>query len=536
MKKMIFLALLGLLAGWTTSCVDDESSMGSVDAGMGNAAAGVIVIEGIYDEDTLDVNSYLGTNLKDVISPKVTSDYPEEDLEYAWYLFEADGSEGYYKDFPIASGLEPDYEINLPTGLYTVVFEVTCRSNGYVKLATTRLSAATSFARGYYILKETPDGQTEVDVYSESALQSDLMAGMTGAPLLGKPRNLVVFYDGEFINPDTNEPDGGNLVHVMTEDNIYKGFRAEDLCEVFNNDNLFYEGPMPADEAPATFLRTWVYCGYISNTGVRYAELGMQLSGPANTGKMGFSEGDGGSRFVVAADGHMGYVYWSPTAHKLIRLSYNLDGVSPVEFLDANDQVVPDAYPSDLECLSAGTNYLAGSLTSYFLCEQPATGDRYLFLLSSSSKIDRIVKLDPSLHLAKATSFSANGWTAAYIYCVDGGKVYAYGLNDGKERELSLPGIPGGEEVVFVSNQYLNFEGLADDSYAFDDLIVGTQVGDTYKLYIYGEDQTSTGVPVAEPRDVVAGTGRVKSVRYMAPVSLDGFMMMMMMNPYPMSD
>ena len=98
---------------------------------MGNEVVG-IVVEGLAED--LNVASYQGVNLKDLIHPTVMTTIPEEQLSYAWYLYSNENSEGRYKNYLITSGKEPDYEVNLPSGTYTLVFEVTNTETGYAKI------------------------------------------------------------------------------------------------------------------------------------------------------------------------------------------------------------------------------------------------------------------------------------------------------------------------------------------------------------------------------------------------------------------
>ena len=221
----IWAAFSLLLAGWT-SCVDDTSSLGG-----GNAPE--IVITGMDPEKAVEVNSYTGVNLKDVIKPQVSANIPEDRLSYAWYLFSTADAEGNYRDFLVSSEKEPDYEINLKTGSYEVVFEVTSQADGYTQVATATLNASTTFSRGFYILKETPEGATELDLYSSGLYMPDLMEQMLGAPLAGKPYNLCTYYNGEYINPDNNETDYANFIYVFTEDKKFRGFRADELEGVY---------------------------------------------------------------------------------------------------------------------------------------------------------------------------------------------------------------------------------------------------------------------------------------------------------------
>ena len=117
--------------------------------------------------------------------------------------------------------------------------------------------------------------------------------------------------------------------------------------------------------------------------------------------------------------------------------------------------------------------------------------------------------LDPASHFAKATLRAFNGQQATIAYALDGGKVYSYNLASvSTEKELTFPGLPSGEQITFLSNRA--FYG----SNAFDYLVVGTQTGNTYKLYFYN---MIGGEPSGQPQFTITGTGKLKSLGYIDP-------------------
>ena len=76
--------------------------------------------------------------------------------------------------------------------------------------------------------------------------------------------------------------------------------------------------------------------------------------------------------------------------------------------------------------------------------------------------------------------------------------------------EIRPEGIPSNENITYVANQFWfsNYQGTP-----FDYLIVGTQSGNTYKLYFY---TTNGGAPTGAPVKTVQGTGILKKVRFMS--------------------
>lgn len=512
MKKTIFIALLtGLSLSWS-ACTDDNSSMGNEVVG--------IVVEGLAED--LNVASYQGVNLKDLIHPTVMTTIPEEQLSYAWYLYSNENSEGRYKNYLIASGKEPDYEVNLPSGTYTLVFEVTNTETGYAKIVESTIRTSTSFSRGFYILKETNEGNTDLDMLNDDGLLEDLITNISGSPLQGKPYNLTMMYGGAYIDEETNEMSSTNLIYAISDEGKIKGYRTEDMLEVFNNDNMFYSGTMPASEQPGTFVTGPTGNFYFSNTGVRYYETMFNSS----TGKYGYPVGAGASKYVQVVNAMAGYIYWSDDEHGLKIVDYNCMGSNPLEPAEGV------TFPNDLECISSSLSVTAGTM-AWFLCEQPSTGDRYLLKTTTSQYVDEATKIAPDSHLGRSTIQGGNGHSASYIYCVDNGKVYAYSLTEDLEIEVPLPSIPSGETITFITNQWLQFSSFYPTEYNFDNLVVGTQTGDTYKLYFY--DGLNGGIPVNAPYKTATGTGKVKCIRFASPVIVD-MNIAYETNPFPMSD
>lgn len=520
MKKTILLSfLITFILGWS-ACTDDNSS-------MGHGLIDEITVEGI--EGSINVASYQGVNLKDLIKPTVTTSVPEEQLTYAWYLYDNDNDEGSYKDHLITSGKNIDYEVNLPSGTYTLIFEITDTQTGYAKIVEMTILTTTSFSKGFYILKETPDGNTDLDMVGDNEMLKNLISGISGSSLQGKPYNLSFLYSGAYIDPESNDMTYGNLLYAISDKGQIKGYRTEDMFEIFNNDNLFYGGTMPATEQPGTLALGMIGNFYFSNTGVRFYQSPIYGS---NTGKFGYPVGAGASKFIQLSLATYGFIYWSNEVHGLMLVDGNGIGATPVEPAEN----VP-TFPDDLICIASSMSVTAGSI-GWFLCEQPSTGDRYLLKinLANSQNINDVIKIDPASHLARSTVQSGNGYTASYIYCIDNGKAYAYSLVDGTEHDIPLPGIPANETVSYISNQWLYLGSSIGTEYNFDNLIVGTQNGDTYKLYFYQENELNGGMPIKAATKTATGTGKVKTIRYVTPLVVSSMDLASELNPFPLSD
>ena len=175
MKKRILQSLAGcFLAVAISACCDDDSTLASKDYADIEIAA---------LKDTTVV-SYSDVILE--ITPEVKTTYSEDQLEYAWYMYdpkEASGLdavfENSYREYKVCEGKTLSYEVNLPSGSYVFIFEAKSKTDGYTRTTTMKVAVSTDFSRGFYILKETADGTTELDLYTrEKGLNADLLSKM----------------------------------------------------------------------------------------------------------------------------------------------------------------------------------------------------------------------------------------------------------------------------------------------------------------------------------------------------------------------
>lgn len=525
MKKIYLLFCLSLCLSLLAGCFEDDSSMGTID---------VPEIEITKMKDTTIV-SYSGNVLK--VTPEVETAYPESDLTYKWYYYPIQnyggdaGWKGGYRNNLICEGKELSYEVNLPSGSYTFILEVASKTSDYTRTQTFKLRTTTEFTACFYVLKETTDGNSDLDLVSGSHISSDVVTKVHGAPVAGKPVNLSYFYNQGYIDEEAGGSAGARAMYVFTEEDC-RVYNTETMAELFDRTTLNYS-PLPEGEMPRS-----IFCSLVSmmltDKGFYFNRTPYDASMDyTDASKFGLSVGAGGSRWVVA----MGtdFAYWSEAEHHIYMTDMNATAITPLEY----DDVMPAGVDEqELECIAAGHNYTGGMETNWFLLENKTDGNRYLYFLDNYQTVYEIRKLPASSHLAKATSVATCGMNAPLIYAIDGNSLWCYYFEDGSETPVTLPGIGGEETLAYVSNQFLNAASAmmgTDDSFDFNALVIATQKGEEYNLYIY--DELVGGFPqkAVEP---VTGTGRVQSVRFAAPISFSLFdYIMPMSGPYfPLCD
>lgn len=506
--KNILLAGLLFCSCFLAGCFEDESTLATRKIGN-------IEIEELKDKAVI---SYCGMLLE--ASPVVKTDYPESELSYAWYYFggESEYTNG-YREHLVAEEKNLSYEVNLPSGRYTFVFEVTAK-NGYTQTETMNVSVSTDFSEGFYILKETANGNTDADVFTERGLSENVLAQVAGASLEGKPTNISMTYIHPYIDEESLEIETANMVNIFTEKE-YRTYRSEDLKQIFDCSNAFF-GEIAEDEKLYMAASGFFSLYMVSSKGV-YSCYGGEM-GMGSTGQFGFPVGTGGSKYFQALGSGMDLVFWNDVEHGLNSIDFNGAEVLALEY-ELKEGMKADR----LKCIASGKNYTGSEGTLWFLTEDNETTARYLYIVDDHKAVS-IQHLDVSLHIAKGKHIAGNALQAKLIYVVDANHLYVYNWETKTEQEIALPGIATGEEVTYVSNQFLNINSENDD---FDCLVVATQQGDKYKCYFY-EDLVG-GYPMSETNQIAEGEGLVKSVRFMTSRAL-GTTQFMQDYPLPYGD
>ena len=489
MKKKIFsFALMCSLMLLVSSCFDDDST-------AWNNPLTRITIDGI--ESAYEKTAYVGDRLQ--IHPVVETGPSDDKIQYKWILInEKTGTTTAQGDTiqPIEIGTtkDLDYEVNVAPGKYQIRLSVTDTITGNAALAYAMLTVQTNFSKGFYILKETADGNTELDELDFTwNLAENLLTKIDGQPMPGKPANLCQLYDQNYINTENDEIETTNGLIVST-DKDFGFYRAADVKRIRDRSNLFY------DEGPADEIVKGFY-SFSGGTG----QFGMP-DVDTNTSPYYYSD--------FAAEG--GGAYWNPVTHSITGFDYLLNPYPLTDMSMGSEDITQNL--TNYDCLHCGYSFISWMENGYFILRDNSTQSRYIYIIDGSFSgqyLNSRTKLDPNSHMAKAEHYATNGGSASYIYCAEGGKLYACITNTGdfSEVEIKPEGLPSGEYINFVANQFWDDETSGN---VFNYLIIGTQSGNNYKLYVY---ETNGGAPVGSPVKVIQGSGKVRKVRYLNSTS-----------------
>ncbi len=518
MKNIYLISCLLCFLLGMTACYEDDSTWGT----------GMVSDIKIGEFRDTSIVSYSGNKLE--ITPDVVTDYPDETLSYAWYYYSGadnssleEGLKDGYRTRRISESKELSYEVNLPSGTYIFIFEVKTSVNDYVRTEAMKVSVTTPFSGCFYVLKETADGNSELDLLNADKMHTDMLTEMTGAPMKGKPVNMSYIFNQSYLDEESLGYKATRAMYLFSEEDA-RVFETENFGEIFNRNTLFYEG-LQANEHPRTVFNALVM--------ILLTDKGFYTSQPADfsscSGKYGMPIGVGGSKHIQGMGmvaGMMSFVFWSEAEHHLYFTDYNGQGSTLLEY-DLPESVEE----SNLDCVASGQNVVGDNERVWFLIEDTTTDKRYLLVLEGGmSAVTEVRPLDASLHIAQSDIIAGNALSSTVIYAVHDNILWAYDLATANEFEIPLPGVSSGETISYVSNQYMNADSFSDQSYNFDNLLVATYNNGKYKLYIY--DRLSGGAP---QKAVVPyeGTGRVQSVRFAVPVSYGSFNLIMPFHSQP---
>lgn len=510
MKKVYL--LLSLVALCLSSCFEDKGNYTyqNVDD---------IVIEGIAE--SYSNLSFAGEVLE--IDPVIKTNYT--DLQYEWYMWDPTVEDTYtgwdssLLDENVAEliGTEKKlaYKVNCPAKRYTVMLKVSSKTNGYTVYASTRFDATTEFSRGFYILKETADGNTELDLsYRDGKpVMADLLTAKGYGPLEGKPLCLGALPGHGYIN-DEGKVNACHSISITTQKGDIVFYNTENMNKVHDrNDAVF--GGLPADEMPYAAFGSGQSNYLLTNKGTVLAYVATSYMVPS--GPMGTRSPSTGASTIMMCDGNVySSVYFWNSKDECIDYTDN------VQMGHLNGEYDDNGFSTKgMECLMMGSIWSTSPKKGYSLMKD-AAGKKYLYvselnLLSTPKTVDR-KELDASSKLANATLFTTSVKSANYLYFVYDNKLYGYNLSDFTENKdpMTLQGIAADETITYLSYQWQDYEKDTDNNFVH--LVIGTQKGDTYRIYMYN-------IVAGEPRDLVRtieGKGKLKMCVYMSPVTYNG--------------
>jgi hypothetical protein len=455
------------------------------------------------------------------ISPEITFTGQADRLEYLWtYYSQVDYSQAELAGTAtpvdtIAHTKDIAWDIILKPGDYTIWLRVTDSANGYTVYRTATLSVNTVFSNGFYFLKETAAGNTELDFHAPDGAGGwttapDILEAQFGAPITGAPTSLGMFSSYPYTNKENGQSENGAVLVPMGGKDL-KVLLLQDMSLVYNHNELFFAGEAP-DHKPlrALYLSLFGFPVFVCNEGAHIVNF------DSKTGKVGYPVAPPGgcslSHGVMAGDD--GSLFGIPVGSLLC-------------FDELNGQMVYYGFDGGLIALSTGSNGLSPTGISHrplfmgssgwCVFNDPGSSARYLYLLNTDIfgtaatnpiiEIRLIPATAPNFNSAKI--YGSNKTHIQFLYGSAGDRLYMYNTGDNTEKQLALPGFGAGEEITMITHKR-GVHNPADRTDTAGFLFIATHAGDNYKVYMY---KVTGGEPDGAPI-IVAGTGKVVDMQY----------------------
>ena len=426
------------------------------------------------------------------ITPLIITSYPESELEYAWVRCKGSVSSGFVWD-TISREKNLHHPIEERMGSYPLYFYVKNKKSGFFVHTVTNMTILSEYSRGFYMLKETADGDTDIDLLlDDGRIGTDILVRTQGTPLQGKPRSLGIMYQRQMIDPDTHEKSRGHSIGIVTFDKKVNILRTSDMYLAFEHETLFYDEP---DDIPYKFLGCSGGHVYLSSTGVYPISLTSDGSG-----YLGFPTATVNVSHYAYSIGTHGYLCWDDITDGIVLIGSS-GAVTRYAHVDYGDF---SAFNS--ECIAMG----GLQNVAFAILKSKTSGLMTLYKFSVSSSLPTlasITNIPPTSGLYNASLITFNEKVREVIYFVVNNKLFCYDVALETESEIFPAGLPEDEMITYIRNCHYDL-----DTPAFSYFVVGTGKGGLYRVHMY--NMTTDGRPLGEAVVTASGTGKVQDIGY----------------------
>lgn len=510
MKKTIILSLLAFTVA-LTSCFEDKGNYDYKEMGE-------IKVEGINEK------GYSRISMKErlEIPTTITSTMDGNEFEYIWGIHPVT-SQGEKKLDTISFEQNLSYDVINSPGLYKLVYRVVNKKNGLFKYITTDFTVTSDFSDGWYVLKDS-ENKTEMDLHSlnNNSVGENLIKKITGRSLEGEAQSLGYFLEFKWnvyqTPPAKPIVNNNKRVFIPCSKKEAMMFNANVMEPIFDWDNMFYGGPNGTPLFTLDNKRGTTTNGFVTTSGV----FAMNTMNPAGSGKFGMpvlldEEPMIPSKFYSKGNGMT--LLFDEAKSRFVIMTYSqkftlLDDKKPD---GTNGDMSPNNMNSDLLAMRPIDTRSSYSGNAYALMrKRDATKDCYLLKLTLTTReaatnpIVSVTNLDKSLNVCNAKIYGAN-YEVPFIYFANNNVLSYYDCEMNVEH-VNIKTFPTNENIVFIKHLIYKAVG-ADVENTFNYLVIGTQIGDKYKVYLY---TMLAGRPNGEPARVLEGTGRAVDMHFIS--------------------
>ena len=500
--KYIFLIVSGFVM---ISCMKDLGNYKYEDVGkpqIGNLPASISVT--------------IPDNLK--ITPTVN--IPENDCKTVWFVQIKDKTANDVETYAdtLSRQLSLDVPFEYPVGAYTLYLKVTDKTTGVSEYASTEVSVISGYSTGYYLLKETIEGNTELDFHrTDGNVFSDLIAKSNGTALNGKPKTLSYLNGYCYLNETTGQNDINSLLVALSEKDCVT-LNMMDMSQARGYDQWYFDS---SNIYPVEKIHHFNNLCYSYGM---FAEDGLFTNYQCAAWEM-YSSGKLASSADIMMDGTLRYSCASDVCY-FVYSAYFYDSLnSAINYVNLNGECykaklqytpLTSGQNPKLEKLADRVIYVGGVSPEdnyvIIICERE-DGSKYLYYALAD---EQVLNIEAKSEITLESAFDGSVRYATcrkgsnYVYSLYNNEIYAMNPDNGQVAKLVLPDLPAGEITCFDTMYYDHPE------VGYNHFVVATYKDGAYTVSFY---EMIGGEPVAEKSPVItfSGIGRVKTLQHTDP-------------------
>lgn len=224
MKQIYDLVIVLVVGLLLTACYDKENTIHRLpDLTIGNVASGSVKSGELID-----------------ITPKSTMGDEEVECSYKWYRYHGTVAELISEDAHL------EWRVDT-TNAVTLQVEATHVETGIQAILAFSYTIVPRMSRGWMILKETADGNTDMDVSLVQTdgieFAADLLSLALGEPMKGKPVSLLSTENYQWYNPETGNTQNSQVCLTPVSEKDILMYRINDEKVLATSEELFFEVP-----------------------------------------------------------------------------------------------------------------------------------------------------------------------------------------------------------------------------------------------------------------------------------------------------
>lgn len=455
-------------------------------------------------------------------------DEDDEAYSYAWYR------KGYGGELTLISETKNLNYLPEDVGRNTFRFMVIHKETGLKAWVDTYCEVYSKTERGFYILKQLADGNTDMDAFLREqdgsySRMENIITLLLGSPLEGDPKSLD-YNKYRWDNVEQNTLEVKNALFPTTSEDVAV-IELTGLKYLASYENLFVEAMPPKGERKIEGIYSnsstsmIIYEGVDGKNRVRtrsaheHATFGMEYEGYDPLAKpMGFASA--GSNLMLFDRETGNFMLASGVSSKYKVLSKTVDGTFGKYPMAGVDCDVVYMGQSD-----GKIGMLQGNGIGYVLMRKHEHPDTLLLgmfnpkmfttLINYSAMQQMDTLLASKVALAQADLYTMHQ-DGEVMYFNIGNSINKYYIKSKKEV-IDVLRVPNGEItwMKYLRNDYV------DVPLRFNSLMIATydKVTDMYKLSLYNIDSNDNPQPL--PHTVLEGKGRLHSAKYVVPINVN---------------